>query len=411
MPTALTVMAQQHGLLRSYQAVHGSIASAPHRREPMLRSMWRKIESLEDGADLRGRQRWSPSTRYRDRVILRLGRLLWRCGFRLGEIVQGGDFDMNFLTRSCVTYRSRHGLYIVDPSPEQLTLLSCKGTTVLVAPSGSKTDQFGETHCPFNSVLPHDGSATCAAQSMIDIELERPVRGDARELAPLISDEAGMPFTYAVLHRELRLLLAALFGTKVASVLSWHSIRIGLACALKMAGCPDDIIQLICRWACVDSLKIYARIGTGMHAHWTDRAAGMDFDGAQAGNIPALDRSEQLAALYDSSVEGKAKRAQLLDAGDAPPVSPVKVRKRSAADTPRAACVASMWSTGMSVMLPRDLWPDEACAECGGAGWMATIKRLFPTAALLTFDVARTAEGGEFGAVRVPLASLRVPSI
>ena len=224
-----------------------------------------------------------------------------------------------------------------------------------------------------------------------------------------------MPFTYAVLHRELRLLLAALFGTKVASVLSWHSIRIGLACALKMAGCPDDIIQLICRWACVDSLKIYARIGTGMHAHWTDRAAGMNFDGAQAGNIPALDRSEQLAALYDSSVEGKAQRAQLLDAGDSPTVSPVKVRKRSAADTPMATQnrtrAAAMWSTGMSVILPRELWPDEACVECGGAGWMATIQRLFPTAAPLTFDVARTAEGGEYGAVRVPLANLRVPSI
>ena len=405
MPTALTVGAQQRGLLRSYQAVNGSLKSAAHRREPMLRSMWQRIESLKEGDALPGRARWSPATRYRDRVILRLGRTLWRCGHRLGEIVQDGDFDMNFITRSCVTYRSKQGLYLVDPSPEQLAILSTKGTTVLMASSGSKTDHFGEKNCPFNSVLPHNGKASCAAQSIIDLELERPVRGAARELEPLFSDEAGNTYTYAVLHRELRMLLVALFGSKVASILSWHSIRIGLACALKMAGCPDDVIQLICRWACPESLKIYARLGIGTNVHWTDLAETMEFDGVQAANIPALDSSEHMAALFDNCTLAKSQRSTLIAAGDKLPKRPAETQLQQA--LPKRPTVNRMWVVGDRALLSSDLWPEERCEECDGAGWSATIRRIVSAHALLTFDTARSADGGEFSTVRVPLASLR----
>eukprot|EP00965_Chrysotila_dentata_P075844 2505766-Pleurochrysis_carterae.AAC.1 len=53
--------------------------------------------------------------------------------------------------------------------------------------------------------------------------------------------------------------------------MSWHSLRIGLACALRAAGCPDQIVKLICRWASTQSLAVYARLGMSTNAGWTDR--------------------------------------------------------------------------------------------------------------------------------------------
>jgi len=48
-----------------------------------------------------------------------------------------------------------------------------------------------------------------------------------------------------MLHGDLRALLTAIFGRSFAMAFSWHSVRIGLACALHAADCPDAVIQLI----------------------------------------------------------------------------------------------------------------------------------------------------------------------
>ena len=66
----------------------------------------------------------------------------------------------------------------------------------------------------------------------------------------MIADEAGNPFTHAVLDRILHNVLVFEYGKAFASLFSWHSYRSGLCCALFAAGCPDAINQLICRWMC-----------------------------------------------------------------------------------------------------------------------------------------------------------------
>jgi hypothetical protein len=75
---------------------------------------------------------------------------------------------------------------------------------------------------------------------------------------------APMATASASSHAELRLpSMSKAFGT-------WHSLRSGLATALKAAGCSDDVIQMICRWANPESLKIYALHGTSLHSiAWT----------------------------------------------------------------------------------------------------------------------------------------------
>jgi hypothetical protein len=97
-----------------------------------------------------------------------------------------------------------------------------------------------------------------------------------------------------MLHRDLRALLAALFGKAFASAFSWHSIRIGLACALHAAGCPDAIIQLVCRWASPDSLRVYRQMGIEANLHWVGRAQTVTFDATRVNNLPALDREEDM---------------------------------------------------------------------------------------------------------------------
>ncbi len=119
---------------------------------------------------------------------------------------------------------------------------------------------------------------------------------DARKHTPLFGDEWLQPFTYAVLHGELRRLLAALYGVRMASAYSWHSFRIGLACALSAAGCPDAHIQLICRWVSPDSLRTYRQLGVQQNVVWTDRAQLVEFDATRVNNLPALDVDDSMAA-------------------------------------------------------------------------------------------------------------------
>ena len=66
-------------------------------------------------------------------------------------------------------------------------------------------------------------------------------------------------------------------------------------------GCPDSVIQLICRWKCLDSLQEYAQVGTTTHLSWTARAANANVDNVHLGNMPALDNSAVYAEILDPS--------------------------------------------------------------------------------------------------------------
>lgn len=169
-------------------------------------------------------------------------------------------------------------------------------------------------------MLPYNGDATSAAAAIRDVELEQPCDAADRRRHPLFCDESGAPFTYAVLHAELRKLLAALYGDRFAAAFSWHSIRIGLACALHAADCPDAVIQLICRWANPASLKVYRQIGIEKNVFWTDRAQHVTFDATRVNNIPALDNDEALLRNAEAFTEG-APAPPPIARQEAPPVS------------------------------------------------------------------------------------------
>ena len=305
-PRQATYEQETKGLLRSYKQIYGTLALAPSRRQPMTRPMWAKVEALTAGQSLAGRQPWL-ANQHDDRTLLRLGRFLWKTGHRLGEIVVLSSVEISYLTREHVTFRIG-GVPRRNPTPQELHSMR-PGDLVLVAPCSSKADQFGEEHCPFPSVIEYDGTSTCAAAALRDIELERPCSGAARASTPLFARADGQPYTYGQLNGMLHSLVAALFGEQIAKVVSWHSFRIGLACALRAARCPDALIQLICRWKCAESLRVYAQLDVGEQVEWLRKAAKVNFDAMRTANIPQLDNAEALAELAQPTVAAPTRAA------------------------------------------------------------------------------------------------------
>ena len=361
MPKAKSVEHNLAGIMRTFKAIHGHEALMPGRKQPLTPAMWARIEALTEGAALPGRVAWSPAPRLRDRNLLRLGRVLWRTGHRLGEIVWHPSGEVNYLTRACVSISKADGSKIGQPTATDWRALAA-GDCILLAPCTSKSDQFGEEHCPFPSILPYDGSDTDAAAGIRDIELEQPCAAAARRTTPLFCDAAGVPYSYSMLHKDLRAVLTALFGKSCASAYSWHSVRIGLACALCAADAPDAVIQMICRWASPDSLKVYRQMGIEKNVFWVTKAHSVTFDATRVNNIPALDRmtemQEQLAAF--SSPDALA--SPLAGEPSVLPATPKRTLLRPMrafvvpGGTVQAHASDAEGLVGLSVLVPRSFW-------------------------------------------------------
>ena len=293
-PPAKTYEGETKGLLRSYAKVYGTLALATRKRQPITPGMWQRVENLKSGDALPGRQPWMTNA-HDDLTVVRLGRVLRKTAHRLGEIVSYLDSEITYLTRANATF-CIGGVVYVDPDEATLRRMRI-GDVVYIAPCASKPDQFGEDTCPFPSVLEFTGMQGCAATAVRDIFLERPCHGMARHTTPLFATQGGRPYSYGTLNRLLHKLIAALFGEAVASVISWHSFRIWLAIALREANCPDEMIQLICRWKCKESLQAYAQVGSARNIEWLRRAEHSLVDVVRTANLPALDNEISLAYL------------------------------------------------------------------------------------------------------------------
>ena len=181
----------------------------------------------------------------------------------------------------------------------------------------------------------------------------------------------------------------------MASAYTWHSIRIGLACALFDAKCPDSVIQLICRWASPDSLKAYRRLGVAQNLQWVDRAQRARIDAVQVPNLPRLDN-------------------QPLVTGEQPPPQPPRpvIPAAPPLPSPPQRNARGEWRTDDVALVPRDLYPAYACAELGGAGWLARVvscRGQGPNAVLrLCFLTARTPSGRQWEDVRLLAHAVRV---
>ena len=399
LPPAKVVQGELHGLLRAFVVVHGAHALMPQRREPFRFAMVQALLSLPAGR--LGARNYDPSSPigHAFRGMLALG---WRTGHRLAEFVAHPSGEVCFVTRLDVTYIIA-GVPVCDPTHAQLSAMR-PGDTILIAPPRSKTDQFGEIHSPFPSAVAFSSDPNSAGYIIRQIELQRPVHGISHGITPLFADEYGLPYTHSVMDTLLHVALVRLYGEKVASCYSWHSLRSGLATALKAAGCADDVIQMICRWANPESLKVYARHGTSLHINWVDRAEKAVIDAIQSSTVPKVCNSEgNIALLHAFGGNIPARARHVLDnadhdAGDtaAPPPAP-----------PDSSPLTAANAIGRRVRVPAACWPTYPCTEHGGLGWTALVTTLQrPNAAIVRFVEASDDRGLPFADVKLDLTVL-----
>ena len=210
---------------------------------------------------------------------------------------------------------------------------------------------------------------------------------------------------------------------------SWHSFRIGLACALHTAGCSDGHIQLICRWASPESLKIYRRVGCTENAFWCDKAEQAVVDSTQLTSVPKIDAAEGLAAVSITYGHGECARhvpSRVPGEVAPPPPALARERKRAQAAQRREAehesDTASSSSDeapehaepldadnakGAKLVCPSRLWPELPCNEHGGAGWTCRVRSLpARTVARIQFTRARDVRGVPYEDAYVQLAEL-----
>ena len=195
-------------------------------------------------------------------------------------------------------------------------------------------------------------------------------------------------------------------------------MRIGLACALHAAGCSDGHIQLICRWASPESLKIYRRVGCTENAFWCDRAEKAVVDSTQLTSVPKTDCMEGLAAVSIAYGRGECARhvpnrvpgevapppPALARRCNAPPAAPPRARLQDAGSSSSESssedeaqegeplCAANV--RGARVLCPARLWPGLQCNERGGDGWACRVVSLpARTVARIHFTRARDERG------------------
>jgi hypothetical protein len=298
------------------------------------------------------------------------------------------------------------GVVVADPSRAQLLCMR-PGDAILIEPPRSKTDQFGEIHCPFPSTVPFNNDPHSAGFILRQQDLDDPSRGAARTVAPLFADANGEPYSHAVMDTLLDLMLTHCFGLSAKRCYSWHSMRVGLATALKAANVDDSVIQMICRWTNPESLRAYARHGQSLHINCVDQAEHAVIDTIQSANVPKVCNTEGNAALHLAYAPTISARVQaVLDAADVlpgPTAGPTAAAPLVAPDlTPLTApnCV------GRHVLVPAHVWPSYTCDEHDGRGWEAVVLRHSRGAATVRFLHAATARGMPYADAQLQLTVL-----
>ena len=417
MPGYKALQAQFLGLSRAYLAYHGPKSLAPKRAEPMRFSMVRTINNIPlDGSVYVGKRCWHEN----DHTVFmfrRLNVISIRAATRLAEWVWHLSNTTMFTVRSDLWWLINKRI-VMDPTEAELHSLKI-GDIAYAAPPLAKSDQLGEIHCPFPVVFPFNFDADNAAAAFRDIELRCPCHGEDRKTRAVIADEAGNPYTHAVLDRILKDVLEYLYGKAFASLFSWHSYRSGLCCALFAAGCPDAVNQLICRWMCPESLLAYRRLGAMQYQGWIDKAAAAVVDTIQSGNAPRVDHDASASELFtymgNTSRQSPLMREWVAETNPQTPQPTAAQPAATATPTPANPTLVAPDLTpithanavGRRVLVPAEIYPQYKCSEHQGRGWECLAMTATAQTVKVRFTFARTADGRPYEDERLPMSLLQ----
>ena len=236
------------GLIRRFVRHYGIEKLRAKRVEPVTPAMVAKVLAMTDepGKTVNGMQ-WNLSD-WTCFIVLAWMVINLSVGSRKGESTElQGDVDWNdWFTRAAVTYDLKGKIHM-DPH-ESLLRAMCEGDFAMLAPKGSKCDQFGTCHGTEPIILPFHDDAMNAARWLRDIDLRRPVHGDKRRHMPLFAREDGKPFKDADFAKRIMGALEATLGSARAKLYSPHSWRVWIASSLRMCNASDARIQAMGRW-------------------------------------------------------------------------------------------------------------------------------------------------------------------
>lgn len=163
-----------------------------------------------------------------------------------------------------------------------------------------KNDPYAEFYGSRPSKLMYrDEPHRSACRELVRLELAAGLEPAARAKTPLFGPAPGVEWHHDLLTRVFLFFMMHVVGLseREAEGYSLHSFRIGLACALYAAGCPNDRIQTILRWKSEEALLIYARLNDSERNEWVERAQAAAVDSQVAAHLPTIDGAEMAAEL------------------------------------------------------------------------------------------------------------------
>jgi hypothetical protein len=297
-----------NGITAAHVAEHGSESLLPQRKDPIGPDLARQLLSTPKGTVL-----GSKRLNWDDALFLNLGAMFAlgvSTGFRKAEVAlpSGSTFDDRRLRRCSVLWEI-DGAVHADPAPELLQGLVRGRDKAVIRPPRSKADQFGIVWGAHPIWIVFDDSDVAnAAWWLQRIELAFPVRAAARLRTALFFTEARAftPMTHSTVDTYLgHLLRVNVPADKVASY-SFHSFRIGFACALLAANCPYDIIQALARWRSDRSVAIYARLNPSDYAAWVAKALQQKTTSTTAARLPVIDAHDAVATFQAAGAHFRA---------------------------------------------------------------------------------------------------------
>ena len=180
---------------------------------------------------------------------------------------------------------------------------------------------------------------------------------------------------------------------------------------------------------CPESLHRHRVVGLREHEEYINKASDYSVDSIQASNVPKVANNVGFANMLSELVEANSAPAKRLaaqfDSECAKAVAAVPhdqaapSRKRAAPSAtlpaepspPTPLSQPSDFQPGKQIVVAAAAaWPTWKCAEHGGAGWAATVRRGSSSACKVSFTVARARDGRPYADAVVPKQYLMVPS-
>lgn len=280
------VVAAADGLINQHIDTHGLEGVLPHSTEAMQTAEIMAILRLPTGTRV-GPFVVGDNIEWQGVVVMIC--LFATMGCRMEAIALGSGEAM-LIGRKLhlwhLTYRVPPGELVRAPSVAQL-LAATWGFIAYITPCACKNDPKGDKYV--NSVVPskwHPTRPICFAREVVKYELMRAVRPERRRCEPLVLGPSGRPWAKAALHTWFKTALLPLVCVpERVRLLSMHSFRVWLACALLAAGATPEQIMTILRWSSDSARRLYAQMGAGSQTALTEAAADVPLDTVRAHSL------------------------------------------------------------------------------------------------------------------------------